>query len=314
MLRFIVVRILQAIPLLLVSSILVFLLIHVAPGDPALLLAGVDATPEQLEAIRAEWGLDKPLPVQYKLWLQRAMQGDLGTSYRSRFPVLKLIRLVLPATIELALVSFTLSVLIGFSTGILAALKQRSWFDFVVTAVNTLILATPVFWLGLLLILVFTVFLGLLPPTGRPVGFLEKPGVGWRYLILPALSLSLWQGATLSRFVKSSLLDVMMQDYVRTARAKGLGERTVMLRHVLRNGMIPLVTIMGINLAQLLSGTVVVEIVFAWPGLGQLIIDSVAGRDYAVVQGTLLFTVVVVLFVNLAADIAYAVIDPRIRL
>ena len=314
MLRFIAFRVLQLIPLLFVSSILVFLLIHLAPGDPALLLLGIDADAEDLAATRAKWGLDKPLPVQYALWIRRVLQGDLGTSYRSQFPVLRLIKLMLPATIELAVVSFITSSLVGFSTGILAALKDRSWLDFVVTGFNTLILGMPVFWLGLLLILLFASYLRLLPSYGRPVSLLDNPGIAWRYLVLPALSLSLWQGATLSRFVKSSLLEVMTQDYIRTARAKGLRERVVMQRHALRNAMVPVLTVMGINLARLLSGAAVVETVFAWPGLGRLAINAVAGRDYSVVQGTLLLTVVIVLLVNLAVDMAYAIIDPRIRL
>ena len=315
MLRFTAFRLLQLIPLLFVSSILVFLLIHLAPGDPALLLLGLDADEEDLAATRAEWGLDKPLPVQYALWIGRVLRGDLGASYRvTGFPVLTLIKLRMPATIELTVASFILASFMGFSTGILATLKERSWLDFLITGFNTLILATPTFWLGLLLILLFSVYLDLLPVCGRPVSFLDNPGEAWKYLVLPAFSLGLWQGATLSRFVKSSLLDIMMQDYVRTARAKGLREHTVVLRHALRNAMIPVVTVMGMNLARLLGGAVVVETVFAWPGLGKLIIDSVSGRDYYVVQGTLLFTVVIVLLVNWAVDVAYAIVDPRIRL
>jgi peptide/nickel transport system permease protein len=314
MLKFTARRMLQLIPLLFLSSILVFLLIHLAPGDPALLLLGVDASDEDLEAIRAKWGLDKPLPVQYAAWIGRVLRGDFGTSYQNRFPVFKLIKLRLPATIELAAAAFIFSSLVGFSTGILAALKERSWLDIAITTFNTLILATPSFWLGLLLILLFTLYLDWLPPSGRPAGLLDDPGKAWKYMLLPTLSLGLSQGAVLSRFVKSSLLDVMTQDYIRTARAKGLRERVVIVRHALRNAMIPVLTIMGINLARLLSGTVVVETVFAWPGLGQLTIDAVANRDYAVVQGALLLTVAIVLFVNWAVDMTYATVDPRIRL
>jgi len=314
MLAFTARRLLQLIPLLFVSSILVFLLIHMAPGDPALLLLGVDAPDEDLEAIRIKWGLDQPLPVQYARWAGRLLRGDLGTSYVSRFPVLALIKLRIPATIELAALSFLISSILGFSTGVLAALKEHSWIDFVVTSFNTLILGTPSFWLGLLLILFFALYLDWLPPSGRSVGLLEDPGKAWKYILLPALSLGLSQGAVLSRFVKSSLLETLTQDYIRTARAKGLRERVVVVRHALKNAMIPVMTVMGINLARLLGGTVVVETVFAWPGLGQLTIDAVASRDYGVVQATLLLTVVIVLLVNWLVDVAYAIVDPRIRL
>lgn len=314
MLKLTVVRLLQMIPLVLVSSMLVFLLIHLAPGDPAYTILGPDAEPEHLEALRAEWGLDKPLPVQYATWMNRVLHGDVGKSYRSGFQVLKLIKLSMPATMELTVVAFVLSLLIGFPTGILAALRERSRVDFAITAFQTLFVGIPTFWLGLLLILVFSLYLGWLPPSSRPTGFLRNPSLAWKFLLLPALCLALRQGAVLSRFVKASLLETLRQDYIRTARAKGLRERVVIVQHALRNALIPVVTVMGLNIARLLSGAVVVETVFAWPGLGQLVISAIGDRDYTVVQGTLLLTMVVVMFVNLFVDMAYAIVDPRIRL
>jgi peptide/nickel transport system permease protein len=299
---------------LLLSSIVVFLLVHMAPGDPVWLILGLDTEPEFVEQLRAELGLDQPLPTQYYMWISRVLRGDLGTSYWYEFPVLQMIKQRLPATLELTIVSYALTLLIAFPTGILAAMKERSRVDMVITGFHTLILGIPSFWLGLLLILVFALTLRWLPPSGRFVGLLDSPGVAWKFIVLPALCLALRAGSSLGRFVKVSLLEVLTQDYVRTARAKGLHERLVIIRHVLPNALIPVLTVMGIQVARLLSGVVVIETVFAWPGIGLLVIDAISNRDYTIIQGTLLLSVLLVFLVNLVVDMVYGFVDPRVRL
>jgi peptide/nickel transport system permease protein len=314
MAKYAIQRTIQAIPLMLLASIVVFLLIHLAPGDPALLILGFDTPPEFLEQLRSELGLDLPLPTQYIRWISHALRGDLGMSYWYEFPVLTMIKQRLPATLELTLISFALTLLVAFPSGILAAIKERTSTDMAITAMHTIALAIPNFWFGLLLILLFSLTLRWLPPSGRMVGLMQNPRMALRYLALPSLCLALRTGASLGRFIKSSLLDVLTQDYVRTARAKGLNERLVIVRHVLPNALIPVLTVMGIQLARLLSGVVVIETVFAWPGLGLLAIEAISHRDYAIVQGTLLFSVMVIFLVNLLVDLLYGLVDPRVRL
>jgi peptide/nickel transport system permease protein len=306
-------RLTQLIPLLLVGSVVVFLLLHLAPGDPALLLLGADAGPEAVEKLRESMGLDKPLPTQFLIWLNSILHGDFGVSYAYKFPVQRLLVLKIPATIELAVASWTLAVVIAFPSGILAALKKGSRFDLAVSAVNALFLAIPHFWLGIIFMLVFALWLGWLPPSGRAGSIFEQPGTELKFLILPTLTLGIPQGAALSRFIKACLLEVLSADYMRTARAKGLPERTVILRHGLRNALIPVVTIMGVNMARLLGGAVVVETVFSWGGLGQLLIEAIQSRDYSVVQACLLVAMAVVVVINTIVDITCGLVDPRIR-
>lgn len=306
-------RLLQSVPVLILASVGVFLLLHMVPGDPALLLAGPDATPEVVAAVRRDMGLDQPLPVQYARWMQHALTGDLGKSYISRLPVVQLIRSALPATVELAAAALLIAILLGIPTGILSAVKRQSLPDWVITIANGLSLAVPNFWLGILLIIVFALVLGWLPPGGR-VDFLSSPGTAWKSLLLPALTLGLHIAATLSRFTRAAMLEVLHEDYIRTARAKGLSNWGVIMRHAIRNALIPIVTVLGIQFGRLLGGAVIVESVFAWPGIGRMVLQAVLNRDYLLVQGTLLLLVVAFIFINLIVDLLYGVLDPRIRL
>jgi peptide/nickel transport system permease protein len=306
-------RLAQAVPVLILASIGVFLLLHLVPGDPAILMAGPDATPEVVEAVRRDMGLDRPLPVQYALWVQHAVTGDLGRSYVSRLPVNQLIGTALPATVELALAALLIAVVLGIPSGVLSAISRQSLPDWIITVINGLALAIPNFWLGIVLIIVFALVLGWLPPGGR-VEFLSNPGLAWKTLLLPALTLGLHIAATLSRFTRASMLEVLHEDYIRTANAKGLARSVVLGRHAIRNALIPIVTVLGIQFGRLLGGAVIVESVFAWPGVGRMILQAVINRDYLLVQGALLLLVVAFIVINLLVDLLYGVLDPRIRL
>lgn len=306
-------RLLQSVPVLILASIAVFLLLHLVPGDPALLLAGPDATPEVVAAVRRDMGLDQPLPVQYALWVQHALAGDLGKSYISRLPVTQLIANALPATIELTLAALVIAVLLGIPSGILSAVNRQSLPDWLITVMNGVALAVPNFWLGIVLVIVFALILGWLPPGGR-VDFLSSPSVAWKTLLLPALTLGIHIAATLSRFTRAAMLEVLHEDYIRTARAKGLSRRGVIVGHAIRNALIPIITVLGIQFGRLLGGAVIVESVFAWPGVGRMVLQAVLNRDYLLVQGTLLLLVVAFIVVNLIVDLLYGVLDPRIRL
>jgi len=300
-------------PVLILASVALFLLLHLVPGDPALLLAGPDATPEVVAAVRKDMGLDQPLPVQYALWMQHALRGDLGKSYISRLPVWQLIQNALPATIELAMAALTIAVLFGLPTGIISAVKRQSLPDWIVTVINGLALGVPNFWLGILLIIFFALIMNWLPPGGR-IEFLANPGVAWKSLILPAATLGIPIGAVLSRFTRAAMLEVLHEDYIRTARAKGLPGWGIIMRHAIRNALIPIVTVLGIQFGRLLGGAVIVESVFAWPGIGRMVLQAVLNRDYLLVQGTLLLLVMSFIGINLIVDLLYGVLDPRIRL
>ncbi len=310
---FILRRVLQAIPVLILASVGVFLLLHMVPGDPALLLAGPDATPEVVVAVRKDMGLDQPLPVQYTLWMSHALRGDLGKSYISRLPVWQLIQNALPATIELTLAALVMAILLGIPTGILSAVKRQSMPDWAITAINALSLSIPNFWLGILLIILFALVLNWLPPGGR-VELLSNPGVAWKSLLLPALTLALHIGAVLSRFTRAAMIEVLHEDYIRTARAKGLSAIGVISNHAMRNALIPIVTVLGIQFGRLLGGAVIVESVFAWPGIGRMVLQAVLNRDYLLVQGALLLLVMTFIVINLIVDLLYGLLDPRIRL
>jgi peptide/nickel transport system permease protein len=313
MLVFTLRRLAQAIPVVFLSTVAVFLLLHLVPGDPALAVAGSDAREDTLAAIRHDMGLDQPLPVQYLRWNGRVVQGDLGRSYTTKLSVAEQISLRIPATLELSLVGLAIALLISIPTGVLAAIKERSAADWVISSFNACAIAIPNFWFGILMILLFALALGWLPASGRG-DYAREPLKAWTYLLLPALTLALNQAAVLSRFVKSSVLEVLHDDYVRTARAKGLRERLIIQRHVLTNALVPVATVLGIQFGRLLGGAIVVESVFAWPGIGRLILQSIGSRDYTTVQGVLLLLVLVFVIVNLLTDLTYGLLDPRIRL
>ena len=258
-------------------------------------------------------GLDEPLPVQYALWLGRVVRGDLGRSYTTKLSVADQIVQRIPATLELTLVGLALAIAISIPTGVVAAARERSSADWLISTFNACAIAIPNFWFGILMILLFGLALGWLPPSGRG-DYGREPLTAWKFLILPAVTLALNQSAVLSRFVKSSMLEVLHDDFVRTARAKGLKEWMVIRRHVLRNALVPVATVLGIQFGRLLGGAIVVESVFAWPGVGRLVLQSIGSRDYATVQGVLLLLVLSFILVNLATDLAYGLLDPRIRL
>jgi peptide/nickel transport system permease protein len=295
------------------SSIGVFLLMRMLPGDPALIMAGAEGTPENLAAIRKEMGLNEPLPVQYLIWAQHALQGELGRSALNRLPVSQLIAQKLPATMELAIAGVLLTVIIAIPLGVIAAVKQRTPIDWAISAFCSVTIALPNFWLGILLIILFAVVLGWLPPGNRG-DFSRDPVLALKYLALPAFSLALPNAVSLARWTKASVLEVLYEDYVRTARAKGLNERLVMTGHVLRNALVPIVTAIGLEFGRLLGGAIIIESVYAWPGVGTLILSAITNRDYLVVQAALLMLVLIFVVVNLLTDILYGFIDPRIRL
>lgn len=313
MIRFVATRFLHTIPVLLVSSIVVFMLLRLLPGDPAQVLAGADATPDVVAAIRHDLGLDRSLPVQYGTWMVRAFHFDLGTSVFSHQPVSDLIGRRLPASIELAVVSLLLTLIIALPLGIFAALKRGRIIDLLFNFYQGVMIAVPNFWLGILAILLVSVYLGWLPPGGY-VPLSTDPVANLKSIILPAITLGIPTAASLVGIVRASVLEVLGRDYVRTAHAKGISERKIVLAHIMRNAMGPIVTMLGITFGRLLGSSVVVEAVFSWPGIGSLLIDAVGNRDYAVVQGTLLVFVFTIVLINLLTDMLQAVIDPRVRL
>ncbi|HVC32577.1 MAG TPA: ABC transporter permease, partial [Chloroflexota bacterium] len=304
-------RLLLLIPTLLLASILIFAIIDLAPGDPAQMMLGTDATPAEVAAERVRLGLDRPLPVRYVIWLGDVAHLNLGMSIVYDRPVTALVLEAFPNTLRLALSALVLSILIGFPTGILAALRQNRPTDYIVTSVASLGLAVPSFWLGILLILLFSVTLKWLPPSG--VGDPSQGVlVSLEYLVMPVVTIAVSNLAVFSRFVRSSMIDVLSADFVRTARAKGLAEPVVVTRHALRNALIPVVTILGIQFGRLLGGAVLTEAVFSYPGIGRLVVTSILNRDYPVVQATLMLVVVIFLATNIVVDISYAYLDPRL--
>jgi peptide/nickel transport system permease protein len=291
-------------PVFLLVTIIIFSIVRVIPGDPAVELGGEFATAADIEVIRSSLGLDKPPIVQYFIFLGKLFRGDLGFSFYSRAPVAQLIMKRLPNTILLAMTAVFLATVIGLVVGILAAVKQYSVWDYVSTVLVLFGMSVPVFWLGLMLMIVFALYLRWFPAIGSG---------SWRHLVLPAVSLTAHIMARTARMTRSSMLEVTHQDYIRTARAKGLMERVVILRHALKNALIPVVTVAGIQMAALLGGVVFIETVFAWPGVGKLLVDAILRRDYPVVQGVILFISGSFLVMNLIVDISYAYLDPRIR-
>ncbi len=297
-------RILTAFPTLLGVATVIFLLLRLLPGDPARVMAGLLATEEDVSRIRHLFELDSPLPVQYVSFLSRLLHGDLGVSTRTGDPVTADILSRLPHTIELAVISTALATVIGVTLGMLAASRSNSWLDLVISGTAIFGISMPVYWLGLMLIIVFSVGLHLLPAAGasEPLSFL-----------LPSLTLAAFSVALIARMTRSSMLEVLGQDYVRTARAKGLNRGSVLVRHALRNALLPIITAIGLQFGALLGGAVLTETVFSWPGIGRLLVDSIFSRDYPVVQGVVLTFSTLFILVNLAVDLLYAYVDPRIR-
>ncbi|MGY2083258.1 ABC transporter permease [Blastococcus sp. SYSU DS0539] len=293
-------------------SVIVFALVHLVPGDPVRLALGTRFSQESYDALRERSGLDQPLVEQFFTWFGRALTGDLGVSFRSGETVTSQIAERLPATLTLAFASILVALVIAIPLGTVSALRPRSIIDRVATVISQFGISVPDFWMGIVLILVFAGTLGWLP-SGGYVPISEDPGAWLQRLIMPAVVTGVVSGSVITRFVRSSMLEALGSDHVRTAQAKGLPTRQVFTWHVLRNALLPLVTVTGVQLAYLLSGVVVVEIVFSWPGLGQLALQAVQARDYPVLQGAILLFAVVFLVINLVVDLLYTAIDPRIR-
>ena len=304
MLQYVIKRLFSIIPVLIGISLLLFLMLRMLPGDPAQVLAGEMATPEEVEIIRHQLGLDRPIYTQYAFFLSRLSRFDLGRSARTQNPVTEEIWARLPNTMLLAIVAITLACLIGIPAGIISALRPYSLLDYTITVTALFGISMPVFWLGLMLVVVFAVWLHWLP----------AGGIGtWKHVILPSFTLASFVVAFIARMTRSTMLEVLSQDYTTTARSKGLKEKVVVVKHAFRNALIPIITVVGLQFGMLLGGAVLTETVFAWPGLGRLIVDSIRARDYPMIQGAILVFGLLYILVNLVVDIIYAYVDPRIR-
>jgi peptide/nickel transport system permease protein len=312
MLSFLAKRLTQLLPTLFFVSLMIFLLQHLLPGDPALAMAGEERDPGVIAQIRQQYHLDQPLPVQYIYWIKGVLSGDFGESLRSKVPVRDLILQKLPVTMQIASMAIVIAFLIGIPAGIISAVKKGTWLDYAANLFALWGISTPNFWLGILLIFLFSIELGWLPASGY-----VSPSENWRAslaaTIMPAFVLGNAIAGVLMRHTRSAMLQVLESDYVRTARAKGLSERSVILKHAMRNALTPIVTLGALELGTLLSGAVLTEQIFSIPGFGKLIVDAVFTRDYAVVQGVVLVTATIYILLNLIADIAYILINPRLR-
>jgi peptide/nickel transport system permease protein len=293
-------------------TVLVFVIFRLIPGDPAQILLGQDPNPEVLAAMRRQMGLDRPIPQQFVVFLAGVLRGDLGPSIIHQEPVTRIVVERFGRTAELGLVALVLGTIPGVCAGLVAAMRRGSWTDLIVRVSAFLGYSTPRYFLAILLVYFFSVKLGLLPVTGYADPRVDL-AANLRFLVLPAITMSLAVAAVQMRFLRSGMLDVIGQDYIRTARSKGLSERIVLVRHALKNALIPLVTFVGLQAGYLLGGSVIVEQLFAWPGIGYLTIQSIIKRDYPVVQGTVLMSAFVFIIINLLVDISYAYLDPRIR-
>ncbi|HHT73941.1 MAG TPA: ABC transporter permease [Firmicutes bacterium] len=302
---YIIRRLLLVIPVLIGISIFVFLIMHLTPGDPARLMLGESAPADQLEALREELGLNDPLPVQYFNWLKKAVRLDFGRSLRSKKVVTAEIMERLPATAELAVLAVAISVIVGIPVGILSASKPNSLLDNVAMLGALAGVGMPAFWQGIMFILIFSVWLGWFPSSGR-MGGLE-------YYILPALTLGTRSMASIARMTRSSMLEVLQQDFIRTATAKGLARFKVVFVHALRNALIPVVTMIGLQFGGLMAGAVLTETIFAWPGIGRLVVEAINNKDFPVVQGTIMTFAIMYALINLIVDVLYAFLDPRLR-
>lgn len=312
MLRYLVQRLLAMVAVMFIVATTVFVIIRVTPGDPAAVMLGADATPADIASLRVKWGLDQPLPVQYGVWFGQLVRGDLGQSIFLNEPVLKAIADRAEPTTFLTLFSISIALAIGLPVGILSAVKRGSRLDQTVLALTMFAASVPSFWLGLVLMDVFAVRLHWFPVSGY-----GGPGAGFfdriYHLVLPAVVLGVVSSALITRFTRASMLDVLGEDYIRTARSKGLAERKVIIKHALRNALVPILTVVGLTVALLVSGAVVTETVFGLPGVASLVVSAVLRRDYPVIQGALLVIAAVYVLVNLAIDLICPLIDPRIR-
>lgn len=312
--KYILRRVIQTMPVIFIMSIIVFGLTFLIPGDPVVAILGPDTarTMESIEIARKELGLDQPLPIQYLNWLTKALRGDLGRSTRNKQPVSQSLVQRLPVSIELAFVSIIIASIIAVPLGILAAVRVNSGWDLSASFVSVIGLAFPNFWLGILMIWLFAVVLKWLPASGY-VSLFEDPISGLRHMIMPALALGGGAAAGLMRHVRSSLLEVLRDDYIRTARAKGLHERRVLLRHALKNSLIPVVTVMGLTVGGLMGGSLIVESIFLVPGVGSLLVTAIFHRDFPVIQAGAMILALFVILINLGVDLLYGFLDPRIR-
>ncbi|CAN5631824.1 ABC transporter permease [soil metagenome] len=306
MLTYLIQRLLQGILVIFLVSLLTFIVMQLAPGDSVRLLVGeAYVTPEQLDLIRAKWGLDQPWYVQYWTWISNLVRGDLGTSIiRQGVPISEMVSDAASMTLRLSVMSFVIAACIAIPVGVLAAIKRYSWFDYGSMLGSTLGVAVPNYWIGLMAIVIFSVQLGWLPPYGAD---------SWRAYILPVIVLAIEEMAALARLTRGATIEVMGQDFVTTSRAKGLAPRIVIVRHIVRNALLPVITIIGYRIAFILSGTIVVETVFAWPGLGRLFYNSIQSHDFQVVQAIVILLTVIVVVMNILTDLTYAIIDPRVR-
>ncbi len=330
--RYISKRLFHLLLIILGVSVVVFLMLRMIPGDPAQLLLGELANPEELASLREQLGLNKPLPQQYLIFMGKIVQGDFGLSLRTGVPVIEEIGPRLLATVELSLAAMLIASLAGIGAGVISSVRQHSIFDYGAMFFALLGVSMPIFWLGLMLIYLLSVKFSVLPMMGRLSMGMEVPAFSgllifdtlvsgqWHlfgdallHLILPAITLATIPMAIIARITRSTMLEVQRKDYVRTARAKGLTELTVILRHTLRNAFLPVVTVLGLNFGLLLGGAVLTETIFSWPGLGRYVVDSLLGRDYAAVQGCILIFAVLMATINLAVDLVYGLLDPRIR-
>ena len=304
MLNYLIKRLFSTIPVLIGISLLLFIMLRMLPGDPAQVLAGQMATPQEIENIRRQLGLDRPIYEQYANYLSRLARFDLGRSARTQNPVIEEIWARLPNTVLLAVVAISLACLCGIPAGIISAVRPYSWIDYLVTTSALFGMSMPVFWLGLMLVVIFSVILKWLPAGGTG---------SWQHVILPSFTLAAFVVAFIARMTRSTMLETLSQDFTTTARSKGLHEKVVVLKHAFKNAMIPIITVVGLQFGLLLGGAVLTETVFAWPGLGRLIVDSILARDYPVIQGTILIFGLLYIMVNLIVDLIYALVDPRIR-
>jgi len=317
--KYVIRRILQLLPLLIGVSLISFFVMHLAPGDPTALFTDPNINPQELARIRANWGLDKPIIVQYFYWLGNVLRGNFGTSYMTGQPVVSEVLERLPATLLLMVSSFILTILITIPLGVISAVKKGGWFDNLFTVFSFAGMATPSFWLGLMLMLFFAVKLGWLPAVGMYDPLLKQVDFGHRaldlirHMVLPLTTMTILSLAGLSRYQRAAMLEVLNQDFVRTARAKGLPERVVIFKHALRNALIPIVTILGLSLPDLFGGAFIIETIFAWPGMGRLGVLAIFQRNYPLIMGITMLSAVLIVIGNLLADIGYAWVDPRIR-
>lgn len=305
MLPYIFRRLWDGIPVLIGVTLITFLLMHVVPGDPVVAMFEKRADAATVERIRKELGLDRPLPVQYADFVVKAVQGDLGRSFRTRQPVATMIAQAMPATAKLTGAAVVVTVLLGIPLGVLAAVKKNSWIDYTTTIAALSFISAPLFWVAVVAQIIFGLKLKLLPISGFDTA---------QHMVLPALVLGSRYAASLARYTRSAMLEVLNQDFVRTARAKGLVERLVVLKHALKNALIPVVTIIGLEIGGLLTGSILTESVFGIPGIGQVTLHGLNARDFPVIQGTVLFTAVIFVVMNIVVDISYSLVDPRIRM